>query len=68
MGLHMEPASGISSEGLAELIVDALIHAGVVEMHDLKRAIEIATEEIDARKAVRDYWCTECVHNRTGNS
>jgi hypothetical protein len=45
----------ISSDGLAELIIDALIDANIVVKADLERAIGIAKEEIDARKAAGDY-------------
>ena len=45
----------LSSKDLAALIVDALMYAGVVSNDDFKRAIEIATEEIEVRKAMGDY-------------
>ncbi len=45
----------LTSEALATLIVDALIHAKVVKLEDVETAITIATEEINARKAARDY-------------
>jgi hypothetical protein len=45
----------ISSEFLAALIIDALIDANIIKKTDLKRAIEIAMEEIDVRKAAGDY-------------
>ena len=50
-------ASGkqLTSEALSVLIVDALVDAGIVNQSDLDEAVRIATEEIDARKAVRDY-------------
>ena len=48
-------ANRLSSEGLAALIVDALLDAGIVKQADLQRSILIATEEIEARKAVGDY-------------
>ena len=44
----------LTSESLALLIVDALVDAGIVAKNDLERAIEIAAEEIDARKAAGD--------------
>jgi len=40
---------------LAVLIVDALVDAKIIRKEDLDRAIEIATEGIDARKAAGDY-------------
>jgi hypothetical protein len=45
----------LTSEDLAALIVDALLRAGLVDGDKVPLAIEIATEEIDARKAVGDY-------------
>ncbi len=45
----------LSSEDLAALVVDALLRAGVVSVVDVPRAIAIAREEIEARKAVGDY-------------
>jgi hypothetical protein len=45
----------ITSESLAALIIDALVDAKVVTQADVARAIEIAKEEIDARKAAGDY-------------
>jgi len=45
----------LTSESLAALIIDALIDAKIIKKEDLEKAIEIATEEIDARKAANDY-------------
>lgn len=45
----------LSSESLAALVIDALIDAGIVKREDAERAIRIATEEIDVRKAMGDY-------------
>jgi hypothetical protein len=45
----------ISSEDLAATIVDALRTAKIVDKIDVEKAIAIATEEIDARKAMEDY-------------
>jgi len=42
------------SQQLAELIVDALVDAGLIERADCARAVEVATEEIDVRRAVGD--------------
>lgn len=47
--------SKLTSEQLAGLIVDALLQAGIVGDSHVRRAIEIAAEEIEARKAVGDY-------------
>lgn len=60
----MDPDSEIPSEGLAELIIDALANPGITSKSDLHRAVGIATEEIDARKAVRDYCCSKYVHQK----
>lgn len=45
----------ISSEELAVLIIDALLCASIVKQDDVARAIKIATEEIEVRKALGDY-------------
>ena len=45
----------ISSEGLAALIIDALCDAKIIADADVSMAIEIAEEEINARKAMNDY-------------
>lgn len=45
----------LSSESLADLIVDALVMAGIIQKQDLDRATAIATEEINVRKAAGDY-------------
>ena len=45
----------LSSESLAALIVDSLIDAKIIRREDLDRAIAIAAEEIEARKAAGDY-------------
>jgi hypothetical protein len=39
----------------AEIITDALLRAGLIEESTVDRAVDIAEEEIDARKAVGDY-------------
>jgi hypothetical protein len=43
------------SEGLAELIIDALVQARLLRGEDFRRATEIAVEEINVRKALGDY-------------
>jgi hypothetical protein len=45
----------LTSEQLAALIIDALIDAGLVHKPDFEKAVSVAAEEIDARKAVDDY-------------
>jgi hypothetical protein len=37
------------------LIIDALVDAKIVDKDEVERAIEIAAEEINARKAAGDY-------------
>jgi hypothetical protein len=49
------PAERLASEELAELIVDALLRANIVRQQDVERAVKIATEEIEVRKALGDY-------------
>jgi len=53
--MQPEGTNRLSSSDLATLVVDALVVAGIVKEPDAERAILIVTEEIDARKAVRDY-------------
>ncbi|MCK9608808.1 MAG: hypothetical protein M0R33_20405 [Methylomonas sp.] len=48
-------SNALSTAELAELIVDALLHGGVLRKDDINRALEFVSEEIDARKAVGDY-------------
>lgn len=45
----------LSSEDLAALVIDALIHAGIVKEEDVERAMKIAMEEINVRKILGDY-------------
>lgn len=45
----------LTSSDLAALIVDALLRAGIVRCEDVGRAIAIAAEEMEARKALGDY-------------
>jgi hypothetical protein len=45
----------LSSDELAALIVDALLRAAILKETDVRRAIAIATEEIEARKTMGDY-------------
>jgi|tagenome__1003787_1003787.scaffolds.fasta_scaffold6342668_2 hypothetical protein len=51
----MASGSLLSSKELAQLIIDALLHAELIEENCVEEAIEIAEEEIEARKAVGDY-------------
>ncbi len=51
----MKENGKLTSESLAALIVDALLYAKIVQKQDLEKAIAIATEEINARKAAGDY-------------
>ena len=45
----------LSSEDLAHLIVDALVDAKLMAVKDFEEAVLVVAEEIEARKAVRDY-------------
>ena len=47
--------SKINSADLAALIVDALLRSGLLGKEGVEKAIAIAAEEIDARKALGDY-------------
>jgi hypothetical protein len=49
-----------SSRRLAGFIVDALLDAGIVARNELDRAESVVAEEIDANKAMADYWCLDC--------
>lgn len=49
----------LTSEDLAALIIDAFLRAGVMKKDDVERALKIAVEEIDARKAMGDYQMTQ---------
>ena len=58
--MEIKNPSDISSEDLAGLIVDALVDAGIISQSAFEDAVSITTEEIDARKYLRDYWCATC--------
>lgn len=45
----------LSSEALAELIVDELVMAGLIKKDDFNEAVKIATLEINIRKHAGDY-------------
>ncbi len=45
----------LSSEALAELIIDELVIAGLIEKEDFSDAVKIATLEINVRKHAGDY-------------
>lgn len=45
----------LTSKGLAELVVDALVDAGLIIRDDFEKAVRIAAEEIEIRKALGDY-------------
>lgn len=51
----MKQNEKLTSESLAALIIDALVDAGIIKKEDMERSIEIATEEINVRKAAGDY-------------
>jgi len=48
-------ANRLSSADLAALVVDALVRAGIVKGEHVGKAMRIATEEIEVRKALGDY-------------
>ncbi len=45
----------LTTKDLAELIVDALLRAKIIDQNSVKKAIEITSEEIDVRKAMEDF-------------
>ena len=45
----------LSSEGLAVLVIDALVDAGLLKKDEFRRAVDVASEEIEVRKAMGDY-------------
>jgi hypothetical protein len=47
--------SKLESTELAELIVDALLRAGLLKSSDTVNAVEITAEEIEVRKMLGDY-------------
>jgi hypothetical protein len=53
--IHDTGDGRMNSEQLAALIVDALLRVGLVRDGDVRRAIEIAAEEIEVRKIMGDY-------------
>lgn len=50
-----DEAEKLTSTELSELIVDALLRAGLVSPEDVRRAISIATVGLDVRKAMGAY-------------
>jgi hypothetical protein len=50
-----QDSSKLSSTELAELVVDALLRAGLLIEVDVVRAVEIAREEIEVRRVLGDY-------------
>ena len=46
---------GLESNELAELIIDALLRADLLTEDDTAKAVAIAAEEIEVRKALGDY-------------
>lgn len=51
----LEKDGTLSSLGLAELIVDALVFAHFLKQEDFDAAVKVATMEIDIRKHAGDY-------------
>lgn len=60
MKVTLKMQTSLSSYELAGLIVDALLQAKLVASTGVKRAIQMAMEEINARKSGGDYWCNSC--------
>ena len=52
----------LSSESLAVLAIDGIAMAGLIKDKDFDKAVEIATEEIDVRKAAGDYFVNHDRH------
>ena len=52
---HREPDGTLTSEALASLIIDELVRAKLIESEVFGRAVAIAAEEIEVRKALGDY-------------
>lgn len=50
-----DEAGKLTSNGLAGLVVDALLVAGIVPKDKFERAVQIAAEEIEVRKVAGDY-------------
>lgn len=48
-------ADRLGSDDLAALIIDALLRANIIKDGDVERAVKIATEEIEVRKALGDF-------------
>ena len=53
--MSAESGNRLSSEDLAELIVNSLFDAKIINKENWRQAIAIATQEINARKNVGDY-------------
>jgi hypothetical protein len=45
-------SNGASSESLATVIIDALIDANIIKQEHFEKAVKIAIEEMDVRKAM----------------
>jgi len=45
----------LTSEALAALVVDALMVAGIVPKDKFEKAVQVATLEIEIRRAAGDY-------------
>lgn len=53
--MSLDSSNQLSSQELAELIVNSLFDAQIINQEHWQQAIAIATQEIDARKNVGDY-------------
>ncbi len=52
---HKDPDGTLTSDGLAVLIVDGLLDAGLIKSEHFEEAVKIATLEIEIRKHAGDY-------------
>jgi hypothetical protein len=43
------------SDGVATLVADALVDAGILKIEELEKALEIISEEINVRLCLNDY-------------
>ncbi len=52
---HKEPDGTLTSDGLAVLIIDGLLDAGLIKSDNFEEAVRIAALEIEIRKHAGDY-------------
>lgn len=51
----LESDGTLTSESLAELVIDGLVMAGFIAESDFEEAVKVAALEIDIRKHAGDY-------------